>query len=133
VLETVTVKFATDVASSPSPEIDCVAIVAGYWPAGNEAVGSWSVTVVQVTFPADVFESSTCVIGGGSGELVASARRTDDTAETAFALTASVASAPVATVMAIHELDELANAPSEIVPDTPPAAGIAVVCACVDG
>jgi hypothetical protein len=86
-----------------------------------------------VTFPADVFESSTCVIGGGRGELVASARRTDETAEMAFAFTASVASAPVATVIAIHVLDALANAPREIVPDTPPAVGIAVVCACVDG
>ena len=133
VLETVTEKFATDVVSSPSTPTVCVVIVAGYWPAGNEAGGSWSVMLDQVTLAADVFESSTCVSGGGSGELVASARRTDETAETAFAFTASVASAPVATVMAIHVLDALANAPREIVPDTPPAVGIAVVCACVDG
>jgi hypothetical protein len=35
--------------------------------------------------------------------------------------------------MGIQVLDELANAPSETVPDTAPAVGIAVVCACVEG
>jgi hypothetical protein len=73
------------------------------------------------------------VIGGGSGALVESARRTANAEAAAVAFVESVASAPVATVMAIHVLDELANAPREIVPDTPPAVGIAVVCACVDG